>query len=292
MNVGVDIGGTRTRVGCVDGGRIVVRRAFPTLGIAEVKDAIRACLAEAGWDAPQAIGVGAPSPMDMKAGKILGCPNLPHWQGVEVGRELKEAFGCPVYLANDATSAAVAELAFGHRAKNFVYITWSTGIGGGIVAGGSVVWGTSGQAGEVGHMVLQPDGPQCRCGKRGCLEAVASGVGIARAAREQFGQELTALEVVRRARAGDEKALELVDGACRAMGQAIAILWEVLEPELFVLGGGLTGSWDFLKPRVTRVVQDLARGKVNIVLTELGDDVGLLGAAALPDYLPKDWASR
>ncbi|MFH1609141.1 MAG: ROK family protein, partial [Candidatus Bipolaricaulota bacterium] len=157
--VGVDIGGTQTRVGAVGEGRVLARRAFPTHGIQQVKDAIREVLAETGWTEPGTIGVGAPAPMDMRAGRILGCPNLPHWNGVEVVRELEDVFGCPVYLANDATCAAIGELAFGHRAHDFVYITWSTGIGGGVVTGGRVAWGATGQAGEIGHIVLRPDGP-------------------------------------------------------------------------------------------------------------------------------------
>jgi glucokinase len=116
-------------------------------------------------------------------------------------------------------------------------------------------------------------------------------VGIARAAQERLGEKLTAAEVVRRARNGEKEALALVDEACSAMGQALSILWEVLEPELFILGGGLTNSWDFLGPRVEAVTKKLARGKVEIALTALGDDVGVLGAAALPDHFPREWAS-
>lgn len=289
--IGVDIGGTRTRVGAFADEALLARQAFPTQGIEEVVKAIRALIAEIGWEGPEAIGVGAPAPMDMRAGVILGCPNLPHWRGVEVVRELKGEFGCPVYLANDATCAAIGELVFGHRSRDFVYITWSTGVGGGIVSGGRVVWGATGQAGEVGHMVLRPDGPPCRCGKRGCLEATASGTGIARAARERLGEELSAAEVVTRARDGDEVALEIVDEACSTLGQGIAILWELLEPELIVLGGGLTGSWDYLGPKVLASAQVMARGNPKVVLTKLGDDVGLYGAAALPHHFPKEWTS-
>ena len=289
--IGVDIGGTRTRIGAFDAGRFLARRAFPTQGVDELVSGIRAVLSQVGWDVPAAIGVGAPAPMDMRAGVILGCPNLPHWRGVEVVTTLTAEFGCPVYLANDATCAAIGELEFGRRAQDFVYVTWSTGIGGGIVAGGRVVWGATGQAGEVGHMVLQPDGPPCRCGKRGCLEAIASGTGIARAARELLGNELSAEEVIARARTGDRVAGEIVEGACRALGQGLAILWELLEPELLVLGGGLTGSWDYLGPKVQACLRKLARGNPRVVLTELGDDVGLYGAAALPHHFPKEWTN-
>ena len=289
--IGVDIGGTRTRVGAFSAGELLARWELPTRGMKEVDQAIRDVLSQTGWERPEAIGVGAPAPMDMRAGVILGCPNLPHWRNVKVVAELSEAFGCPVYLANDATCAAIGELEFGHRARDFVYITWSTGIGGGVVAGGRVVWGTTGQAGEIGHMVIRPDGPLCRCGKRGCLEAVASGTGIARAAEERLGERLPAKEVVARARAGDPGARRIAEEACRAFGQGLSIVWELLEPELIVLGGGLTRSWDYLGPMVVEALGRMARGEPRVVLTKLGDDVGLYGAAALLDHFPKEWAS-
>lgn len=290
--MGVDIGGTQTRVAAVEGRQVLVRRAFPTRGIGEIREAIREVLSAAGWARPTAIGVGAPGPMDMREGRIRSLPNLPGWAGVEVVRELGAAFGCPVYLANDATCAAIGELQFGYRARDFVYLTWSTGIGGGIATGGRIVWGETGQAGEVGHIVLRPDGPPCGCGKRGCLEALAGGASLARLGSEALGEAVSAQEVVARARRGDPSACSLVADACRALGQGIAILWEILEPELVVLGGGLTRSWDFLGPQVVAAAQAMARGAPRIELTQLGDDAGLLGAAALPDHVPLTWGER
>ncbi len=284
----MDIGGTQTRVAAVAGGRLLIRRAFPTRGIREVADAIRDVLSEAGWSKPRAIGVGAPAPMDMREGRILELPNLPHWNGVRVTEELGRAFGCPVYLANDATCAAIGELAHGCRSRDFVYLTWSTGIGGGIVSEGKVVWGGTGQAGEIGHIVLDPNGPPCACGKNGCLEAFAGGASLARQALDELGIPLSARELVERA-PRDPAARALVLRACRALGQGIAILWEILEPERFVLGGGLTGSWATLGPQVLSAAQGMARGALRVELTRLGDDVGLLGAAALPSHIPTDW---
>ncbi len=284
----MDIGGTQTRVAAVGEGQILARRAFPTRGIREVERAIREVLVEVGWPQPTTIGVGAPAPMDMRAGRILGCPNLPHWNGVEVTQDLGRAFGCPVSLANDATCAAIGELTYGCRARDFVYLTWSTGIGGGIVSGGRVVWGASGQAGEIGHIVLQPDGPPCACGKRGCLEALAGGASLARRAAAELGTSLSARQLVERA-AHDTAARRLIASACRALGQGIAILWEILEPERIVLGGGLTRSWATLGPQVLSAARAMARGEPRLERTRLGDDVGLLGAAALPSHLPTDW---
>jgi len=282
----VDIGGTRTRVGLFHGGRLLARTSFPTRGLPEVAEALRTLLSRVKAE-PASIGVGAPAPLDMRRGVILGCPNLPHWNGVAVAEELSREFGCPVYLANDATCAAIGELEFGHRARDFVYITWSTGIGGGIVSGGRVVWGKEGQAGEVGHMVIHPQGPHCRCGKRGCLEAIASGTGIARAARELLGRKLTAATVVRKAREGDPTAQRIVQRACEAMGQGIAILWEIFYPEMIVLGGGLTRAWDYLGPLVLSAAREFSRPAPRVELTPLGDDVGLYGASALHLHFPE-----
>lgn len=285
--IGVDIGGTRTRVGAVLEGRILARRSFPTQSLAQVAEAIKEVMAEAGWEKPDAIGVGAPGPIDMRRGLILLAPNLPpQWEGLDVAGGLKKIFGCPVFLGNDANCAAVGELVYGWKAKDFLYVTWSTGIGGGIVAGGQVVWGATGQAGEIGHIPLRPDGPQCRCGKRGCLEAIAGGAALSDRAQELLGQRISAKELLERAKGGDPVPLKLVEEACRAMGQALATVAELLEPEMIIFGGGFTNSWDFLAPKVEEALRDMSRVRPRLVLTKLGDDVGLLGAAALPFQFP------
>jgi len=285
--IGVDIGGTRTRVGAVFSGKILARRIFPTQGLPELQDAIREILQEVGWERPDAIGVGAPAPMDMRRGLILHAPNLPHWNGVNVVEELRTAFGCPVFLGNDANCAALGELVFGWKARNFIYVTWSTGIGGGLVAGGEVVWGATGQAGEIGHIPIRPDGPRCRCGKIGCLEALAGGAGLSDRAFELLGGRISAEEIIERAQKGEAPFVNLVEEACQAMGQALAIAAELLEPEMIVLGGGFTASWEFLGPKVLAALNSLSRVRPRVELTKLGDDVGLLGAAALPLHFPR-----
>ena len=284
--IGVDIGGTRTRVGAVFSGKILARRIFPTQGLPELQDAIREILQEVGWERPDAIGVGAPAPMDMRRGLILHAPNLPHWNGVNVVEELRTAFGCSVFLGNDANCAALGELVFGWKARNFIYVTWSTGIGGGLVAGGEVVWGATGQAGEIGHIPIRPDGPRCRCGKIGCLEALAGGAGLSDRAFELLGERISAEEIIERAQKGEAPFVNLVEEACQAMGQALAIAAELLEPEMIVLGGGFTASWEFLGPKVLAALNSLSRVRPRVELTKLGDDVGLLGAAALPLHFP------
>lgn len=280
-----DIGGTQTRVGLVEDGHIRARRTFPTQGvkatIAVLKDLTPANC--------EAVGVAFAGSVDMPSGRVVKAPNLGVWEGLEVRATLQEALGLPVFVANDASCAALGERVAGAKARDFVYITWSTGIGGGIVCGGEVVWGARGMAGEIGHMVLRPEGPLCGCGKRGCLEAIASGSGMARRAERELGTHLDTKELVERALSGDASAKMIVDDACAALGQGLAILAELLEPEVFVLGGGVSQAWPQLGPRVRAATSRLARVLPEIVLTSLGDEIGLHGAAALPDHFPAVW---
>ncbi len=283
--VTVDIGGTRTRVARWERGALHDRRSFATGNLDELIATVRVVAPE-GFDA---LGISFAGALDMRTGKILSAPNAKGWQELNLPDVLSHRMGCPVFLANDANCAALGELTAGCRAEDFVYVTWSTGIGGGLVSDGRVLWGNSGMAGEIGHTVIWPDGPPCACGKRGCLEAVAAGAGIARVAQEQLGQQLTAEEVISRAVRGDTSAQGIVADACRAMGQGLAVLSELLEPELLVLGGGITQSWAYLGPQVEHTLNDLARKPPPIRLTSLGDDIGLYGAAALPEHWPQRW---
>lgn len=144
-------------------------------------------------------------------------------------------------------------------------------------------------AAEVGHMVVQPLGPTCNCGKAGCLEALASGSGIRRITERKLGRPLSAEETTALAQAGEPIPEEIMREASIALGQGLAILSETLEPELFVLGGGITRSWAYLGPQVERALASMARTPPPIRLTGLGDEVGLYGAAALPTHWPDKW---
>ncbi len=283
--VAVDIGGTRTRVARWEKGSLHERRSFPTGNLEDLIAGVGAVAPE-GFDA---VGIAFAGALDMRTGRILNAPNVKHWQHFNLPQVLGHRLGSPVFLGNDANCAALGELTAGCRAEDFAYVTWSTGIGGGLVSGGKVLWGNTGMAGELGHTVLWPDGPECECGKRGCLEAVAAGSGIARIAREHLGERLTAEEVVARARSGDTAAQEIVSDACRALGQGLAVLSELLEPELLVLGGGITQSWAYLGPEVERTLHRLTRNTSRLRLTTLGDDISLYGAAALPEHWPHGW---
>ncbi len=280
--VAVDTGGTQTRVGLFDCGELIARTAFPTQDVDRLLRAIEE-LTPGSFDA---VGVAFAGAIDMRHGRILHAPNLKSWQGLALPQVLEDALGKPVYMGNDASCAALGELTQGCHARDFAYITWSTGIGGGLVSGGRVLWGSTGMAAEVGHMVFWPDGPLCECGKRGCLETVAAGVGIRRLTKEKLAQALSAEETVQRAQAGERIPTEIMDQACRALGQGLAVLSELIEPQMLVLGGGITRSWGFLGPKVERALHTMARSAPPLALTQLGDDVSLHGAAALPEHWP------
>lgn len=287
-------------------GTILKRRAVPTAAedgpeavIQHMVQAISAMAAE-GKGAVR-VGVGAPGPIDHRTGTILQPPHLPGWVAVPLLSILESRLGLPVRLGNDANLAALGEHRFGagRGIDNFIYITVSTGIGGGIISGGRLLLGERGLAGEVGHIVVERDGPLCSCGQRGCLEAVASGTAIARQAREVIasgggtmmvelsqGQEVTAEIVAAAARAGDGAAEEIMADASRALGAGIVSLLHLFNPRRIIIGGGVANAWELLVKPVQERLPGLVMAKgfaegVDIVPAALGDDAGLMGAIAL-----------
>jgi len=251
----------------------------------ELPERIRALLAEAHFSLKKirGIGVGAVGPLDIQTGKILYTPNLPAWRGTPIVKLLERAFGLPVVLDNDANAAALAELKSGHRKKNFIYLTLSTGIGAGIVINGKLYRGATGNAGEAGHMTIETSSkaPKCGCGKRGCLEALASGSAIAKRAKKLLKLKHASAELVfQRAQTGNRKAQRIIEEAAFYLGVGLANLSEIFDPELIVLGGGLTKSWALFKKTVQKTLKRYARQAPEIVLTKLGDDNVLIGAAA------------
>lgn len=285
--IGVDLGASKTAVGiCNSEGVILAKNTRPTGVPEELPEQIQALLAEAHFSLKKirGIGVGAVGPLDIQMGTILRTPNLPAWRGTPIVKLLKRAFGLPVVLDNDANAAALAELKFGHRKKDFIYLTLSTGIGGGIVIDGKLYRGATGNAGEVGHMLIESSlsAPRCGCGKRGCLEALASGNAIAKRAKKVLKLKHASAELVfQKVRAGDTKARKIIEEAAFYLGVGLANLAEIFDPELIVLGGGLTKSWELFEKIVQRTLKRYARQAPKLALTKLGDDNVLIGAAAL-----------
>jgi len=302
--VGIDLGGTQLRVTVADErGRLktVVRRPTEAhRGRQHVIDRIVAAVGEAleadGTAARQvrALGIGLPGPVDPSAGLVISPANLPGFRNVPLNRILTRATGIPSYLHHDAHLAALGEHRRGaaRGASEMIYVTVSTGIGAGILLGGELYAGAHGIAGEVGHIVLQRNGPLCTCGQRGDLEAIASGTGIARAARELApgtpGSALHGLEhphaqdVVRAARAGDELATSILENAGRYLGVAMGTLVNLFNPQLIVLGGSVIKAGNLLLRPMRRSMNasswKAARRGLRIVRPALGDDAGLIGA--------------
>jgi glucokinase len=303
----IDIGGTKLAAGVVDpAGRLLARGEVPTRaseGLEAVLGRIVA-LGRALLKRPEAapleirrVGVGGAGPVDLRRGLVLNPPNLPGWECVPLVERLQDAFGLPVVLENDANAAALGEFQYGagRGARSLVYVTVSTGIGGGIVLGGRVWHGLADAAGEVGHMTVKPDGPRCGCGSRGCLEAMASGPSLVRRAREAMADgrpsrlaslpDFTARELVEAAREGDPLAREVWDEAVRCLGIGMAAVIAILAPERIVIGGGVSRAGDFLfvplREAVRRRVKLAPVESIPVLPAALGADVGILGAAAV-----------
>ncbi|NIK54782.1 ROK family protein [Kribbella shirazensis] len=241
-----------------------------------------------------AVGVGCGGPLDPETGVILGPPGLPGWDSVPLGRLVAERFGLPTYVENDATAAALGEYRWGGwGVESLVYLTVSTGFGGGIVASGKLFRGAARQGGELGHVVVNWQGRQCGCGARGCAEAYVSGTSIARRAAEAAagtdstlaGLSVTAKDVAEHALAGDPVARAVWDETTAMLGRMVAVLINVCEPQLVVLGGGVTRAGaqllDPVRDAALRQAMPPAARACDVVLSRHGDAVGVLGAAAI-----------
>ncbi len=306
--IGVDLGGTKTLTALVgSGGEVVarVRRATPRSGPEAVIEAIIASVAglsDRSGIAPGAtlgVGVGAPGPLDPDTGVVFEPPNMPFWRDVPLASLLAERLGVPVFVENDANAAAMGEhwAGAGRGVDDLVYITVSTGIGGGLILGGRLYRGAGGTAGEIGHMVIAHGGPRCGCGRFGCLEAMASGTAIAREARRaveagrptvlsRLSSDAISAEAVARAAAdGDPLAREIFAGAAAALGVGVANLVNLLNPALVIIGGGVAKAGEMLFAPVRRIVREEAFERpaalVRVIPAALGDDVGAVGAAAV-----------
>lgn len=306
--VGVDVGGTLLRAACFDAELTMIERAEQPTGADQGSEAVLERLIETIRqvlpEQPETlagIGLALPGPLDPGQGILIAPPNLP-LRNAPIVELVQAAVGGRVFIGNDADLAGLAEymLGAGQGTRSMVYMTISTGIGGGLILEGRLHTGR-GQGGEVGHMVVEPDGPLCACGHPGHLEAVASGTSIARIARERLeaGEtslvrdlvggdlaQVTAKTVGEAAQQGDAMALDIVGRAGRTIGMGIASLMVVLNPDRFVLGGGVMRMGSLLLDPIHEAVREYVLHpryyeNTPIVTAGLGADAGLMGAAAL-----------
>jgi glucokinase len=236
----------------------------------------------------EAVGIGCGGPLDAAKGLLLSPPHLPGWRDVPVTALAEQVFGRPATLENDATAAAAAEHRYGAGVgvRNMIYLTLSTGVGGGIVVDGRLYRGAVGNGGELGHVTVDWHGRECRgCGRRGCLEAYVSGTSIAERSREAGLPYATAEEVAAAARAGDAPAVAVWDETVEALACGLTSIVNLFEPELVVVGGGVARAGEqLLGPARAWVLEHAmgpAGGAVRIVAAALGDQVGVVGAAAI-----------
>jgi len=285
--IGVDVGGTKAAAVRVDAAGVVAARAtvetpaddVPALLTAMVEVARRVAV-----PGMTAIGVGAAGLVETGTGSVRYAPNIA-WRDVDLV-EVMRGFGVPVAVDNDCTTATIGEhlAGAGRGVDAFLYVGVGTGIGGGIVSGGAVFRGAHGFAGEVGHIVVEPGGATCGCGNRGCWETVASGSTLSRLGRDRLGPSADGPAVVRAARAGDAIALGILREVGTRLGEGIAGLVNVLDPQLVIVGGGAAaGAGELLldpaREALGREVEGAGRRpEIPLVAAALGADGAAIGA--------------
>jgi len=283
----VDIGGTKIAVGMLNrDGKILARRENPSGaelglqdGLALIFSMLRETAQQAGGEL-EGIGVGCTGPVDPSTGTLGQIEFLPGWEGNNIAAELQNVFGVTALLENDADAAALGELAWGagRGAKRFIYVTISTGIGGGMVFDGSLYRGVEGAHPEIGHHVIDPSGPKCFCGAHGCWESLAGGPALA--ARAGLS---SALAVCRAAEQGDAVARLAVEQEAYYLGLGFGNLITLFTPDVIALGGGVMHSRHLFSDKILQTIQEncglVPYEKTRLVPAQLGGDAGLAGAA-------------
>ncbi|HKP17875.1 MAG TPA: ROK family protein [Gaiellaceae bacterium] len=292
----LDIGGTKLAAGVVvKGGAVASFLVAPTRvedgpesGLERLFDLGRQAVAESGvaWSEITAVGIGCGGPLDADRGVLIAPPHLPGWVDVPVTELAERSFGRPASLENDASAAAAGEYCHGAGAgaRTMVYLTVSTGVGGGVIIDGRLFRGPLGNGSELGHITVDWRGRTCRgCGRRGCLEAYVSGSSIAERAREH-GLTGAAEDVAAAAAEGVAAAVAVWEETIEALACGLTSIVNVFEPEVVVIGGGVSRAGEQLLGPVRERVQEKAMGSAGagrIVRSALGDHVGVVGAAAI-----------
>ncbi len=305
----VDLGGTKIITAIVSGdGQVLARERSLTLaneGLPPVINRLLLAIAHlldsrnmkpSGLDS---ISIAAAGGIDIVKGLVTSSPNLPGWHDVPLREIVGNKYHVDTFLLNDASAAALGEHRFGagRGVKNLVLLTVGTGIGGGIIIDGKLYNGSSGSAGEIGHMTIDVNGPRDTCGNTGCLEALVSGPVMERQAKERINQgersslvemvgkieDITAEDIGAAARAGDPLSLDIIGGAATYLGVGMVNLVNIFNPELIIVGGGAAKLGDLLLEPARKVVQErafrISSQAVRIVTAELGNEAGILGAA-------------
>ncbi|WP_125568991.1 ROK family glucokinase [Companilactobacillus insicii] len=310
--IGVDLGGTTIKFAILTAeGDIQQKWSIETnilsdgqLIIPDIIDSINHHLKMYDMKADQfsGIGLGSPGTINFKEGTISGAFNLNWTESVYPVRDIQAGTGIPVTIENDANVAALGERwkGAGNNADDVVFVTLGTGVGGGIIANGNLLHGANGAAGEIGHVTVDPHGFMCTCGKRGCLETIASATGIVHVARDRAseyagdselkamlddGQDISAKDVFDLAKTGDDLAMIVADYVCDSLGFALANIANSLNPKYVVIGGGVSAAGDFLLNKVEKAMRAnefaTIKDSTEVRLASLGNGAGVIGAASL-----------
>ena len=299
--IGVDLGGTNLRTALVaPEGDVLARHKEATeasLGYRKVIGKLIDSIQEQQENARRsgcsvaAVGVGAPGVIQASRGVVVKSPNFPDWNNLPLKQELENAVGIPVFIENDANVAALGEQWRGaaQGINSMIFLTLGTGVGGGIVLDGRIWSGADGMAGEVGHMTIVPDGRKCGCGNTGCLEMYASSRGIVMSYQERnpsaSATATTSVQIYEAARRGEALAGQVMEDMGRYLGIGIANLVNIFNPEMIVVGGGVKDAWTLFigttRDEVRKRSFELPAERARIVPSVLGDDAGMIGAAAV-----------
>ena len=307
MYIGIDIGGTKcaiTRAEVDKDGSITVlsKVRFDT---ARVKETLERIFSEVEKMLPaDAIGISCGGPLDEERGIIMSPPNLPGWDNIRITDMLKSRFGIPARLLNDANACALAEWRFGagRGCKNMVFLTFGTGLGAGLIIDGKLYSGTNGNAGEVGHVRLDKDGP-IGFGKHGSFEGFCSGGGIQRLAeqrklsesengRQIFTSGTDAKEICRLAKAGDKDALSVIEKSAEKLGLGLSIIIDFLNPERIVIGSVFKRAEELYRPKMEEILKEealgVSLGVCKVVAAELDENLGDFAAIAVAQSLTSE----
>ncbi len=301
----IDIGGTKLAAGVVrEDGTQLSRGRVPTdvakgphAAVERLAALCKDVIAQSGVGDVALIGIGCGGPLDPRTGVTLNPPNLPGWEDFPLVALVEKALGVKAYLDNDANAAVLGEHRFGagRGYQHLVYVTLSTGVGGGVILDDRLYQGSNGNAAELGHIQVKYDGWPCPCGGQGCIEAFCSGTNIARRARETASPRLIALagsreaitteHVVAAVREGDAAAVAVWDETVRVLSAGVASMINAFNPQRVIIGGGVTAAGPLLFEPLSRLalgraMSVLAKG-VDVVPAQLGDQVGVMGAAAV-----------
>lgn len=310
--LGIDLGGTNIKIGCFDKElNLTGKTSVPTgseLSPAAIVEkfytASNDLLSDSGlsMDDVCGVGVGVPGVVDVNTGVIMGCPNLPLFRNVPLRDMLSRRMGKPAIVENDANVACWAEYVngAGKEVEHMIMLTLGTGIGGGIICDGRLIHGPAGGAAELGHIIIEPGGRPCGCGQKGCVEAHASASSTAARAAEavQAGAEstlavtlkengeITCKDVFDHALNGDQLAKEIIDGTCNALGLICVQLANILDPQKIVFAGGMIAAGQSLLDQIRHYYENYIgglyqKGSLDICFATLGEDAGIIGAAAL-----------